>query len=133
VTVFTPQREGARHRGGTVSSSIDDGRPRSVSGDAYTEVQHSARFQELRRRHRSFVFPVTAIFMAWYFLYVLLADYAHDFMAKEVFGNVNVGILLGLGQFASTFLITTLYVRYANKNLDPVAAEIRHELEGSQG
>ena len=40
-------------------------------------------------------------------------------MAKEVFGNVNVGLLLGLLQFVSTFLITTLYVRYANKNLDP--------------
>ena len=114
-----------------MSSSTDDGRPRVVSGEAFTEVQHSEKFQELRRRHRSFVFPVTAIFMAWYFLYVLLADYAHDFMAKEVFGNVNVGILLGLGQFASTFLITTLYVRYANKNLDPVAEEIRHDLEGS--
>jgi uncharacterized membrane protein (DUF485 family) len=114
-----------------VSSSIDDGRPHVVSGEAYTEVQHSEKFQELRRRHRSFVFPVTAIFMAWYFLYVLLADYAHDFMAKEVFGNVNVGILLGLGQFASTFLTTTLYVRYADKHLDPVAEEIRHDLEGS--
>ena len=45
--------------------------------------------------------------MAWYFLYVLLADYAHDFMAKEVFGNVNVGLLFGLGQFVSTFTITT--------------------------
>ena len=113
-----------------MSSSIDDGRPRTVSADAYAEVQQSERFQELRRKHRSFVFPVTAIFMAWYFLYVLLADYAHDFMAKEVFGNVNVGLLLGLGQFASTFIITTLYVRYANKNLDPIAEEIRTELEG---
>jgi uncharacterized membrane protein (DUF485 family) len=113
-----------------VSSSIDDGRPRQVSGDAYTEVQHSERFQELRRKHRSFVFPVTAIFMAWYFLYVLLADYAPDFLAKDVWGNINVGLLLGLGQFASTFLITTLYVRYADRNLDPIAEEIRHNLEG---
>jgi uncharacterized membrane protein (DUF485 family) len=33
-------------------------------------------------------------------------------------------------QFASTFVITTVYVRYANKNLDPVAEEIRARLEG---
>ena len=116
-----------------MSSSVEGDRRASVSASAYTEVERSERFQELKRRHRSIVFPLTAIFLAWYFLYVLLADYAHDFMAKEVFGNVNVGLLLGLGQFVSTFLITTLYVRYANKNLDPVAAEIRHELEGSQG
>jgi uncharacterized membrane protein (DUF485 family) len=114
-----------------VSSSVEDGRPPTVSADAYTAVQSSERFQELRRKHRSFVFPVTVIFLAWYFLYVLLADYAHDFMAKEVFGNVNVGILLGLGQFASTFLITMLYVRYADRNLDPIASEIRTDLEGN--
>jgi len=45
--------------------------------------------------------------------------------------NVNVGILLGLGQFASTFLITMLYVRYADRNLDPIASEIRTDLEGN--
>ena len=90
-----------------MSSSVEDGRPPTVSADAFTQVQQSERFQELRRKHRSFVFPVTAIFLAWYFLYVLLADYAHDFMATEVFGNINVGLLLGLGQFVSTFLITT--------------------------
>ena len=114
-----------------MSSSVEGGqRPLAVSSDAYTEVQDSQRFQELRRKHRSFVFPVTVLFLAWYFLYVLLADYAHDFMAKDVWGNVNVGLLLGLGQFASTFLITTLYVRYADRNLDPIAEEIRDDLEG---
>jgi uncharacterized membrane protein (DUF485 family) len=37
---------------------------------------------------------------------------------------------MGLLQFVSTFVIATVYVRFANKNLDPVAAEIRSELEG---
>ena len=97
---------------------------------AYVRMQSSSEFQELRRRFRNFAFPMTAAFLAWYFLYVLLADNAHDFMATEVFGNVNVGILLGLGQFASTFLITWLYVRHASKNLDPIADRIRDELEG---
>jgi uncharacterized membrane protein (DUF485 family) len=30
----------------------------------------------------------------------------------------------------STFVITAVYVRFANKNLDPVAMELRDELEG---
>ena len=30
-------------------------------------------YQDLRRRFRRFVFPMTALFLAWYFLYVLLA------------------------------------------------------------
>ena len=38
--------------------------------------------------------------------------------------------MFGLLQFVSTFVITAVYVRYANKNLDPVAEEIREDLEG---
>ncbi|GAA1639186.1 hypothetical protein GCM10009764_71800 [Nocardia ninae] len=73
---------------------------------------------------------MTALFLVWYLSYVLLGAYAHDFMATKVFGNINVGLLLGLAQFVSTFAITALYVRFANRELDPRAAAIRNQLEG---
>ena len=104
-----------------MSSSVEGDRRTSVSASAYTEVQRSERFQELKRRHRSIVFPLTAIFLAWYFLYVLLADYAHEFMSHKLWGNINVGLVMGLLQFVSTFAITAIYVSFANKNLDPLA------------
>jgi len=88
-------------------------------------IQRSERFQELRKRHRSFVFPVLALALLWYFAYVLLAGYAPEFMATPVFGLVNVGLLIGLGQVATTFIVTMWYVWYANRRLDPIAEEIR--------
>ncbi|MFE9786676.1 DUF485 domain-containing protein [Nocardia salmonicida] len=106
--------------------------PRTPSADEWLAVQASPQFQDLRNRLRRFVFPMTALFLTWYLSYVLLGAYAHDFMAQKVFGNVNVGLLLGLGQFVSTFLITGLYVRFANRELDPRAAAIREELEGGR-
>nr|WP_110797064.1 DUF485 domain-containing protein [Mycolicibacterium llatzerense] len=93
-------------------------------------MQASPEFQELRTRLRRFVFPMTAFFLLWYALYVALGAFAHDFMAIRVFGNINVGLLIGLGQFLTTFVITGLYVRFANRELDPRAAAIREELEG---
>jgi uncharacterized membrane protein (DUF485 family) len=60
----------------------------------------------------------------------MLGAFAHDFMATKVWGNINIGILIGLGQFVTTFLITFIYVRFANRELDPRAADIRAELEG---
>ncbi|GGO00816.1 DUF485 domain-containing protein [Nocardia rhizosphaerihabitans] len=102
---------------------------RTPSADEWLAVQASPQFQDLRNRLRRFVFPMTALFLVWYLSYVLLGAYAHDFMATEVFGNINVGLLLGLGQFVSTFLITGLYVRFANRELDPRAAAIRESLE----
>ena len=95
----------------------------------YQEVAESTDFVDLQRRHRSFVFPLAVLFLIWYFVYVLLAAYAHDFMATPVFGSVNVGLLFGLGQFVTTFVITHLYVAHANKRTDPIADEMRERLE----
>ena len=95
----------------------------------YRAVQESTEFQTLRRAHRRFVFPVLGACLLWYLAYVLLAGYAHDFMSTPVFGSVNVAILLGLAQVVTTFAVTTWYVHFANKRLDPLAAEIRDEIE----
>ena len=97
----------------------------------YQEVAESSDFRELQRRHRSFVFPLAVLFLIWYFVYVLLAAYAHDFMATPVFGSVNVGLLFGLGQFVSTFAITMAYRSWANRKYDPQAEALRARVEGS--
>lgn len=111
--------------------ALDDAPPSTVSASAFEEVQASAEFTELRSRFRRFAFPMTAAFLIWYFAYVLLSTYAESFMDIRVFGNVSLGIMLGLLQFATTFFITWLYIRHANKNLDPLAASLRDKLEGN--
>ena len=110
--------------------------PASSSGDPgaqdWEAIQARPEFQDLRRRLRNFVFPMTCLFLAWYLLYVLLATYAPGFMAIKLFGNINVGLVFGLLQFVPTFAITWAYVRYADRKLDPLAGELRSELEGSK-
>ena len=103
---------------------------RPDSGPDWASIEQSADFAVLRRRLRGFVFPMTAAFLVWYLLYVVLSDYAHGFMSTKVLGNINIGLIFGLLQFVSTFLITWLYVRHANKHLDPISEKIRAEIEG---
>jgi uncharacterized membrane protein (DUF485 family) len=102
---------------------------RPSGGTSYEEVQASAEFVELRRRFRRFVFPVTGLFLAWYFLYVVLAAYAPDFMSTQVLGNINIGLILGLLQFVSTFAITMTYARWADREFDPTADRLREHME----
>ena len=104
---------------------------RSRPPTLYEEVNAGADFQELRRRLRRFVFPMSAAFLLWYLLYVLLASYAPEFMGTKVAGNINIGLLIGLLQFVSTFAITTVYVRYAARRLDPLAADLRVRIESA--
>jgi uncharacterized membrane protein (DUF485 family) len=97
---------------------------------AYQEMQRSPEFSALRRRWRGYIFAMSAVFLAWFLIYVLLSDFAHGFVNTTIGGtNFTVGLLLGLGQFVSTFVIATLYVRFADRNLDPEAERLRERVE----
>src|SRR4051795_10785568 len=90
----------------------------------YDELHEAADFIELRRRFRRFVFPATAAFLSWYLLYVVMSNWADDFMSKQVVGHINVALVFGLLQFVSTFLIAWLYSRYMNRNVDDLARDV---------
>lgn len=84
------------------TAEISEGSPQErrtpPDAQAFIDMQASPEFQELRTRLRKFVFPpITAFFLLWYAVYVVLATYAHDFMATKVLGNINLGIILGSG------------------------------------
>ncbi len=107
--------------------SLAGERPAEIT--QYQQVQASPEFIQLKRKLRNFIFPMSVAFLLWYLAYVLLATYAPAFMSTKVLGNINVGLIIGLSQFATTFLITTLYVRYANRQLDPLSEHLRRQIE----
>jgi uncharacterized membrane protein (DUF485 family) len=109
-----------------VSNNLDQ------DADRLLAVQRSEEFVHLRKTFRSFVFPMTVVFLGWYLLYVLASGYARDFMGHQLLGNINVGYVFGLLQFVSTFLIAWLYERHMDNKVDPLAARIRDRLEGVQ-
>ncbi len=123
-----PERHLPSHHNPLPELSGGDGS--QIAQADFERVQQSEEFSTLRSNFRSFAFPMTAAFIIWYFLYVLLSTYAHDFMSTPLFGYLNLGLTMGLLQFVTTFGITWLYVRHANRNLDPLAAQLRDDLEG---
>ncbi len=90
----------------------------------YDRLHETAEFDELRRRFRKFVFPATIAFLVWYLLYVLMSNWATDFMSQKVVGNINVALVFGLLQFATTFGLAALYARYMNREVDPIARQL---------
>ena len=96
----------------------------------YMEVQKSPEFHKLRGTFLGFAIPMTIIGLAWFLAYVLLAVYAPSFMGKSLPVIGNVGFLIGVLQFVTTFFITYLYIKFANNKLSPAQAEIAQKLEG---
>lgn len=97
--------------------------------EEFLAAQASPEFQELKKKHRGFAFPVTIVSLVWFAVYVILALFAPDMYATKVWGNINVGIIMGLLQFVTTFVITYVYVKFANKQIEPRTQAIRDKLE----
>jgi uncharacterized membrane protein (DUF485 family) len=95
----------------------------------YDRLAETAEFKELRRRYRGFAFPATAAFLVWYLLYVVLSNWAHDFMAHKLVGNINVALVFGLLQFATTFILAWVYSNYSTRKLDPLARQLDEDYE----
>lgn len=104
--------------------------PRGGDEPDYRAIQQSPEFVRLRRRLRWFVFPMSALFFFWYMAFALLSAYAHGFMSHKVAGEINMGTVLGLMQFASTIAIVLAYRSFARKKLDPEVDRI-NELAGA--
>ncbi|MFF2378482.1 DUF485 domain-containing protein [Streptomyces xiamenensis] len=112
----------------------DAGEPPGDDLETRSAAMHDdPRFQELRGRLLRFVVPASIAFLTWYTLYVLMSGYARGVMSTKVIGDANVALIFGLLQFVTTFGIAILYSRYANRRLDPLADELRDELENPEG
>ena len=110
-------------------------RTQSASGrvSAYEVVHASRDFQSLRRHFSSFVVPAITAFLVWYFLYVICAAFAPGFMSTPLIGSVNVGIIFGILQFISTFVVTVSYLNWGKRRFDAQSTRLRVRLEQGRG
>lgn len=104
--------------------------PRSdVEDDIYRSVQDSPEFQRLRRGYRGFAFPITAAFLVWYLLFIVLSTLAPALMSHQLFGYVNVALVLGLAQFLTTFGVCVLVATASAARRDRAALELRWQVQ----
>jgi uncharacterized membrane protein (DUF485 family) len=131
---------GAPEQGGHMAN--DAGKPsRSPTTGRMTEdeavtateaVGKDPEMIELERRHRRFVWPVTAFFLIYYMSLNVLAGTAPDLMGTKVFGEFTFGYLFALSQFLMAFVVAWVYSRWAATRMDPLAADLREKLRRQQ-
>lgn len=87
---------------------------------------HDARLQALARTRWRLALGLTVAMIALYFGFILLIAYNRAFLAIRLVPGLSVGILLGALVIVASWLLTWLYVRWANTYYD---RELR-DLEG---
>jgi uncharacterized membrane protein (DUF485 family) len=87
-------------------------------------IERSPEFRELARRKRGFVLPATAFFLTWYMGFIVLTAVAPDFMGERIYQGLTVGYTLALTQFLMVLVLGIWYLRKADREFDPLAAQV---------
>jgi uncharacterized membrane protein (DUF485 family) len=90
-------------------------------------IESSPEFQELSARRRKLVTPLLAVFVVWYGGFLILTAYAHSFMGESIYRGITVGYLLALSLIPMTWAIAWLYIRGANRDLQPLSDRMEGE------
>ena len=96
----------------------------------FRETQAGPEFQELRRTHRGFVFPMTIVFLVWYFVFVMLAAYSRSSCPSSC-GATSTSAWCWPVAVRVHLRHHRRYVHFANRKLDPKATAIRR-IEGHE-
>ncbi|ADD67890.1 protein of unknown function DUF485 [Denitrovibrio acetiphilus DSM 12809] len=92
------------------------------------DVLNSERFKALIRKRWTFSFIMLMILFVIYYGYVLLIAFDKDFIAQKVGEHTTVGIYLTVGVIISAWLLTVIYVVWANKVYDKEVEELKKML-----
>jgi len=93
-----------------------NGNPGPGNGKSqWDRVAEMDEFRLLLLARKQFVIPATIFFVVYYFLLPILVGYAPAFMARKVWGNVNLAYLFALSQFFVAWGIAWNYVIAARK------------------
>ena len=80
-------------------------------------------------RRQRLALILTAVMVLIYFGFILLVAFDKPLLGTLVAPGLSVGILLGAAVIITAWIVTGIYVWWANKHYDSVVAETR-KLEG---
>ena len=84
-------------------------------------------FKDLVARKNRISSILTVLTLVIYYGFILLIAFKRDLFANKTAGNVTLGVFLGIGVIIACFLLTGVYVRWANRNYDAMVDRLKQK------
>ena len=98
----------------------------------WAEATNYPAFRALVSSKYRFIVPVFILSVGYYLAITVLAGLAPGFMAQRVIGPLSLGYLLIFATYIVAWVVALAYVRAANRNFDPKAANAVAALQERQ-
>jgi uncharacterized membrane protein (DUF485 family) len=101
-------------------------RARPAEGRAETEaIARTEAYRRLVARRRRFTLVAGGLFYAVFAAFVVLAAWAHEWMAARVVRGLSVGYLAALVVVVAVWVLVFAYSRASVRTFDPLARDAR--------
>jgi uncharacterized membrane protein (DUF485 family) len=98
----------------------------TLAGDA------DARLRALAAARTRVAVLLTTAMVMLYFGFILLIAFGRDILARRVMPGLSLGILLGALVIMVSWLLTWVYVRWANRHYDPALKALMAERDQAE-
>jgi uncharacterized membrane protein (DUF485 family) len=84
-------------------------------------------FKDLVARKDRISINLTIATLIIYYGFIFLIAFKRDMFASKTAGNVTFGVFLGIGVIIACFVLTGIYVRWANRNYDAMVDRLKQK------
>lgn len=91
------------------------------------EVLESKEFKDLASRRNTVATLLTVLQLLMYFGFIFVLAFKKDILSQKVSEGLTVGIPIGIAIIVISWLLTGIYVYWANTYYDRVVEEIKNK------
>ena len=87
-------------------------------------------FMELSSKKNAISITLTIIELAAYFGFIFLIAFGKEFLSQDIAEGITIGIPIGLGVILLSWILTGIYVRWANSTYDTLVEKVKAKIGG---
>ena len=101
---------------------------RDVSAQMRDTILRDPDFLELRRSKDRISLVLTLATMASFYGFIYLLGWQQKWLSQSFSGSINRGIPLGIGVIILSWILTGVYVRWANSKYDALVERVKAKM-----
>jgi uncharacterized membrane protein (DUF485 family) len=86
-------------------------------------------FKDLVARKNRFTIQLTILTLIVYYGFIFLVAFKKSVFGIKITTNITLGITIGIGVILASWILTGIYVRWANTRYDVLVQNVKNKLE----
>jgi uncharacterized membrane protein (DUF485 family) len=102
-----------------------------IKAERVKEILESEKFKTLVKKRITVSLTLTVIMLIVYFGFILTIAFNKEILSTKIGEHLTIGLPIGIGIIIFAWVLTGIYINWANKKYDKAVRELRNEVLGN--